>query len=94
MGREYNRTKVCQQCGTTWDANRYDARFCSATCRKNHQRSSQRASIAARRIAKAIQDYREKFVMGVKGDDRIINANLLYEGSKLMSGIVKEWGDK
>lgn len=42
MGREryYNHQRVCQQCGDTFHAARYDAMYCSARCRQRARRAS------------------------------------------------------
>jgi len=54
--REYNHICMCDQCGATFFASRYDARFCTPKCRAKYRRVELKRSQELDRIKRAIDE--------------------------------------
>ncbi len=57
MSRWYYHQKECEYCNEEFEANRYDARFCSSKCRTAHHRREKRREQAAQSMAVAWDSY-------------------------------------
>jgi predicted DNA-binding transcriptional regulator YafY len=59
--REYNHTCFCDECGAVFHAARYDAHYCTPTCRKRANRKQAAMAAAKQRALDAIADYVNQF---------------------------------
>lgn len=55
--RFYSHAHVCEDCGEVFHASRYDAKYCSSTCRGRARRKLQRAAKLRDKLNTAIIDY-------------------------------------
>jgi hypothetical protein len=48
---------TCKQCGRTFEASRYDAKFCGQNCRKAHSRKRENADKDGKTLFYSLQRY-------------------------------------
>lgn len=61
--RNYDHSVFCFHCGEHFYASRYDANYCSASCRSAAARARKQAPIDLERAKRAISRYLEHFVL-------------------------------
>jgi hypothetical protein len=92
MVRELKHCHNCDHCGDWFESSRYDARFCSAKCRKRESRESKQAALAVARITELVEDYRSKQIVNAPVGIALSNANKLRELARTLKALVENYG--
>lgn len=81
--RYYGHTKTCEFCKKTFDASRYDARFCSGVCRSANANRAKalkgRVDHIKRSIESVAVDYGNKYSEGLKENPNYSRVELVKE---------------